>query len=174
MNDKKQIEIKHGGEAMLDLLNQEQAELQKAMIEEMRKDICIGCSGRKCGEYCDKCESVAEELVKKYQPKLHENEVVIEQEDYDNLVERAEYAERELALKLNSLENAVVLTREEYEALKKQIEYWEYETKVAREEIDNAVKEKAREILGEVGKVCGDYQWFKNLRKQYGVEVDND
>ena len=33
-------------------------------------------------------------------------------------------------------------------------------------------KETAKEILREVGKVCGDYQWFKNLCKQYGVEVE--
>ena len=33
-------------------------------------------------------------------------------------------------------------------------------------------KETAKEILQKVGKVCGDYQWFKNLCKQYGVEVD--
>lgn len=34
-----------------------------------------------------------------------------------------------------------------------------------------AVKETAEKILNEVGKVCGDYQWFKNLCKQYGVEI---
>lgn len=32
-------------------------------------------------------------------------------------------------------------------------------------------KETAKEILQEVGKVCGDYQWFKNLCKQFGMEV---
>lgn len=35
-----------------------------------------------------------------------------------------------------------------------------------------ARKETAKEILREVGKVCGDYQWFKNLCKQFGVEVE--
>lgn len=33
-------------------------------------------------------------------------------------------------------------------------------------------KETAREILKEVSKTCGDYQWFKNLCKQYDVEVE--
>lgn len=32
-------------------------------------------------------------------------------------------------------------------------------------------KAVAEKILNEVGKVCGDYQWFKNLRKQFGVEI---
>ena len=36
---------------------------------------------------------------------------------------------------------------------------------------DDGRKETAKEILQEVGKVCGDYQWFKNLCKQFGVEV---
>lgn len=38
--------------------------------------------------------------------------------------------------------------------------------------LGKARKETAKEILQEVGKVCGDYQWFKNLCKQYGVEVE--
>ena len=35
MTEKEMIEIKHGSENMCDLLNQEQAELKKAMIEEL-------------------------------------------------------------------------------------------------------------------------------------------
>lgn len=31
-------------------------------------------------------------------------------------------------------------------------------------------EDTAEKILKEVGKVCGDYQWFKNLRKQYEKE----
>ena len=65
-------------------------------------------------------------------------------------------------------EGAVVLTREELwerdEILKR------FETQIAEVK---ARKETAREILKEIGKTCGDYQWFKNLCKQYGVEVEN-
>ena len=35
MTEKEMIEIKHGSENMVDLLNQEQAELKTAMIEEL-------------------------------------------------------------------------------------------------------------------------------------------
>ena len=45
---------------------------------------------------------------------MTEDSVVLSREEYDNLVGRAEYAERELALKYNSLEDAVVLSKEEY------------------------------------------------------------
>ena len=40
-----------------------------------------------------------------------------------------------------------------------------------KKELENKGKETAEKILNEVGKVCGDYQWFKNLRKQFGVEI---
>ncbi len=40
-----------------------------------------------------------------------------------------------------------------------------------KEKQENEIrKETAREILNEVGRVCGDYQWFKNLCKQYGLK----
>lgn len=65
-------------------------------------------------------------------------------------------------------ENSVVLSREEYEelTLAKQSIF-----KMLDERDNQARKETAEKILKEVGKTCGDYQWFKNLCKQYGVEI---
>lgn len=55
--------------------------------------------------------------------------------------------------------DAVVVDKE---LLKSQLQWLE---KQAR-------KETAKEILREVAKACGDYQWFKNLCEQFGVEVE--
>ena len=79
-------------------------------------------------------------------------------------------------------EGSVVLTREEYETLKLElaIEKKRADESYTQKEVEEIIaskeriksKETAREILKEVGKTCGDYQWFKNLCKQYGVEVE--
>lgn len=74
-------------------------------------------------------------------------------------------------------ENAVVLTEEEYNTLmleQKRLKKIVDRIPCGYELKDKTRKQTAKEILQEVRKVCGDYQWFKNLCKQYGVEVDND
>ena len=60
---------------------------KEKQFEEMREHICIGCSGKPCGEYCDKCKFVAEELLKHYQPKLSEDSVVLTREDMKKYAE---------------------------------------------------------------------------------------
>ena len=62
---------------------------KEKQIEEMREHICIGCSGKPCGEYCDKCKFVAEELLKHYQLKLPEDSVVLTKEELENMVNMA-------------------------------------------------------------------------------------
>lgn len=62
-------------------------------------------------------------------------------------------------------EGSVVLSKEEYEKLC-HLAYFGYE-----DVKEQAHKETAKEVLKDVAKTCGDYQWFKNLCKQYGVEV---
>ena len=86
-------------------------------------------------------------------------------------------------------ENAAVLTNEEQykifhatehriDQLKTQIAVKENDIGKLESEIDDLKyelkqtrKQTACEILDKVGKVCGDYQWFKNLREEYEVEV---
>ena len=64
-------------------------------------------------------------------------------------------------------EGSVVLTIEEVDEFRKD----SAEVKFLKNKIiKQARKETAKEILKEVAKTCGDYQWFKNLCKQYGVE----
>ena len=79
------------------------------------------------------------------------------------------------------LKDSVVLTREEYNIIDHNIKHLESVCNNIQnyaEELETSLKqarkETAREILAEVGKVCGDYQWFKNLCKQYEVVMDND
>lgn len=86
--------------------------------------------------------------------------------------------------------DSVVLSREEYEKLKKfewrvtsgvcmtQKEWFDFcnedsnrRTCLRIEEREKERKETAEKILKEVAKTCGDYQWFKNLCKQFGVEI---
>ncbi|MBE5764019.1 MAG: hypothetical protein E7339_00255 [Clostridiales bacterium] len=67
-------------------------------------------------------------------------------------------------------EGSVVLSKEEYNDLKGLEKHFDdYLIK----EIKETRKETTKEILREVSKVCADYQWFKNLCKQFGVEVKN-
>lgn len=73
--------------------------------------------------------------------------------------------------------NAVVLTREEYNALmleQKRLKEIVDRIPCGYELTDKTRKETAKEILQEVRKVCGDYQWFKNLCEKYGVEVQDN
>ena len=99
-------------------------------------------------------------------------------DDHEDLPSILVAFEKELTNELLP-KNAVVLTREEYEGLKmsKDFDYGYHEgfknTEAYYENValPQIRKETAREILQEVGKCCGDYQWFKNLCKQFGVEV---
>ena len=71
-------------------------------------------------------------------------------------------------------EGSVVLSKELQEQLVPLGRYKEvkalYDKKCA--ELKKSRKETAKEILQEVGKACCDYQWFKNLCKKFGVEVE--
>ena len=62
---------------------------KEKQIEEMREHICIGCSGKPCGEYCDKCKFVAEELLKHYQLKLSKDSVVLTKSELEQVKEQA-------------------------------------------------------------------------------------
>lgn len=79
METEKMIEIKHGSENMCDLLNQEQAELKKAMIEELAHTL-----------YCkqDKFDlsnpfEVAKAVVEEGYRKVPEGAVVLPREEYN-------------------------------------------------------------------------------------------
>lgn len=68
---------------------------------------------------------------------------------------------------------------EKHDSYMTQIDFWKSEAGVYRlwkdklvEQYLDARKKTAKEILQEVGKACGDYQWFKNLCKEFGVEVE--
>ena len=149
MTDEKQIEIKRGTGGIVDLLNEEIAELSKAQIEE------IGQAMANCDTTCNKC---FEQLQSVMAMKIKERE---------KHCQAYYYAKRLYNLGYRKLpENAVVVMPDKLN------EYQKAELQIIK---DQARKETAREILSKVGKVCGDYQWFKNLRKEYGVEVeDND
>ena len=76
--------------------------------------------------------------------------------------------------------DSVVLSREEYDLLiniKKFFETADSEISAGnllvylKEFKEEERKETAENILREVGKTCGDYQWFKNLCKQFEVEI---
>lgn len=81
MTEKEMIEIKHGSENMVDLLNQEQAELKKGMIEELGNTL-----------YCkqDKFDlsnpfEVAKAVVEEGYRKILEGAVVITRGEYERL-----------------------------------------------------------------------------------------
>jgi hypothetical protein len=80
-----------------------------------------------------------------------------------------EVVAKELVKKYRKLpKDSVVLSMEEV------FEFREDQAKVKflkKQLQDQARKETAEKILKEVGKTCGDYQWFKNLCKQFGVEI---
>ena len=121
------------------------------MIEEIRKDICIGCSGKPCGEYCNKCIWIAEELIKHYQPKPLENAVVLTKEEYDDLLISKDY-------------------NYGYHNGEKNMEAF-YE----KIEIPKIRKETAREIIKwfRENSVCiPSDEEINEFAKQYGVEVE--
>ena len=88
MTEKEMIEIKHGSENMCDLLNQEQAELKKAMIEEMKKDMCEEYGTDLCHNECH-CDCandfIAEMLYEKGYRKIPEGAVVLTREEFENI-----------------------------------------------------------------------------------------
>lgn len=68
----------------------------REQIKEMASDIQYAYTQHDL--YPEDAKSIANALYLLGYCKADENEVVLEQEDYDDLVSRAEYAERELAL----------------------------------------------------------------------------
>lgn len=137
------------------------------MIEEMARIICKETSNKgvceKCGfkkhiqfgfvYQCAKFDN-AKNIYDAGYRKISKGSVVLTDEEYSDyliLQQNHEFI-REKAKKL----------QEDNERLYKNIGKFK----------DIVRKETAREILDKVGKVCGDYQWFKNLRKEYGVEVE--
>lgn len=88
-----------------------------------------------------------------FQPKLPDDAVVLTKEEYSDylILQRNHEFIREKAKEL----------QEDNERLYKNIGKFK----------DIVRKQTAREILNKVGKVCEDYQWFKNLREEYEVDV---
>ena len=83
METEKMIEVKHGSENMVDLLNQEQAELKKAMIEELGNTL-----------YCkqDKFDlsnpfEVAKAVVEEGYRKIPEGAVVLTREENEKWID---------------------------------------------------------------------------------------
>lgn len=156
MTEKEMIEIKHGSENMVDLLNQEQAELKKAMIEEMAKSYCDYCMAQ-TGE--KKCENQADKRCR----------VFWDCEFFYNAGYR------------KILDGAVVLTKDEWE--KYQITQRDWNA-IYYDGIDKARKETAREILQSLSSVIHDNTRYGNnfvvvytndldeIAKQFGVEVE--
>lgn len=65
----------------------------REMIEQMKNDICNACKPRvakcKCNFPCSMCGIVATELVKKYQPKVPEDSVVLTKGAYESISSKA-------------------------------------------------------------------------------------
>lgn len=153
MTEKEMIEIKHGSENMVDLLNQEQTELKTAMIEEMAKSYCDYCMAQ-TGE--KKCENQADKRCR----------VFWDCEFFYNAGYR------------KIPEGAVVLTEDEWE--KYQITQRDWNA-IYYDGIDKARKETAREIYikacdysSEMGKDrATQFSLFIHwLSKQFREEVE--
>lgn len=160
MTEKEMIEIKHGSENMVDLLNQEQTELKKDMIEEMAKcycDYCMAQTGEK------KCENQADKRCR----------VFWDCEFFYNAGYR------------KIPEGAVVLTREEYYRLKSlESRVAELENGIAKSMLgcefmpECCIEERKRtasvvnEIKAFVYNNDGLIEKINNIAKRYGVEVE--
>lgn len=143
-----------------------------------------------CG-HCEECNCVADNDINctdyYYAKKLYnagyrkvgENQIVVDKEEWEDLQGSDE------ALAKQYTANCILSC--ELKKAKKEIERLyniklDLEHQITQKGLTEYVgadvieadtrKETAKEILQEVGKVCGDYQWFKNLCKKYGVEVD--
>lgn len=153
------------------------AEEEQKQIEEMREHICIGCSGKPCGEYCDKCKFVAEELLKHYQPKLPKDSVVLSREELQEIIVKAKVKERE---KISELKKEI---KELYKLLiqEKEGSFWDG----VNEGILKGSKETAEKIFNQIiwyavkriGQTSNDsyyqisFDRLNELAKQFGVEI---
>ena len=86
MTEKEMIEIKHGSENMVDLLNQEQTELKKDMIEEMAEILGYSCGSKSmddCNEFddCDECR--ATDFYNAGYRKIPEGAVVLTRDEWE-------------------------------------------------------------------------------------------
>ena len=126
---------------------------KEKQIEEMREHICIGCSGKPCGEYCDKCKFVAEELLKHYQLKLPEDSIMLTREEYDSL-----------KLEIQQAHNKGVRVG---------FDLKEFKINSIKQK---ASKETAEKILNfidseDIGFSCERYRLKQLLKEQFGVEI---
>lgn len=164
MTEKETIEIKHGSENMVDLLNQEQTELKKAMIEETIIDETLTDD-----ELCDFTQRAAVQLVPELSKKLFS--VVIELCRYKTKI--ANETLKEIP------EGAVVLTRDEWE--KYQITQRDWNA-IYYDGIDKARKETAMEFADKV-KMAFYYEFdelipsimedkIDKIAEEFGVEVE--
>lgn len=153
MKDKeKQIKIKRG--ELVDLLNQEQEELQKARsIEEMAKIMC--------GNDCEECAKESAEFYKQTLEEARNNKCLLK--NCAKTLYNAGY--RKLP------EDSVVLSREEYIDLSRNY---------VGEQVAQARKETAEKILQPLydackedtyGQVVVDFAIIENLAKQFGLEI---
>ena len=166
METEKMIEVKHGSENMVDLLNQEQAELKTAMIEEMAKDL----------------NSFFDETPMELSFRHNSGEIdVIKDEKalkvLDDIIRQAlipcfaKFLTEQGYRK--TTEGAVVLTRDEWE--KYQITQRDWNA-IYYDGIDKARKETAREIIKFVSEHCDNESlvWMLEefVSKKLGVEEE--
>ena len=193
MKDKeKQITINREAGAMVDLLNNEIEELQKASaIDEMTKDIEKTILG--LGVHL--CHKSAEKLLNLGYRKLPEDSVVLSREEYEKLrslydCEQGSYMTSsigDLPLTVEGLRKAVDeitrLNRVEAELQELNIKYYN-EAKDSRRELKQASKETAEKILNTIYDKLNtfeavyeiDYESYVNdvlweITKQFGLEI---
>ena len=159
---------------------------REKQIEEMREHICIGCSGKPCGEYCDKCKFVAEELLKHYQPKLPEDSVVLSREElaqkiYDDIfailkIKLWLYGDDAMTKNFNGLTKQKILDFTKKWGIKdnhlnekdySHIDHLQAHDKQIKEQ---ERKETAEKILEE-GRYCMPIRLKEWIIKQFGVEI---
>lgn len=168
MTEKEMIEIKHGSENMADLLNQEQAELKKAMIEELGNTL-----------YCkqDKFDlsnpfEVAKAVVEEGYRKIPEGSVVLTMEEWARL--------RNLEINYNDAYNNYLLENNKLNKRVQELEYGiaksmlgcEFLPDCCIEERKRVVSDVVNEIKAFVYNNDGLIEKINNIAKRYGVEVE--
>lgn len=145
METEKMIEIKHGSENMVDLLNQEQAELQKAMIEEMARDLSDSCDRKLLNKNPFSLTGwgkIAEHLIKKYH-KIPYRAVVLSKEDFDKQMQAIE----NLIINKRSSELEIKIFNDTKEAFENVLYNTEMNLQHITTELDQVRKETAREFV---------------------------
>jgi hypothetical protein len=195
MTEKEMI-VKHGSENMCDLPNQEQAELKKAMIDEMAVDVCEAmkvCAALLCCA-CDfngtknqfECRSkfIARRLAKKYQPKIPEGAIVLTEGEYSDLLfDEVATLKRDIAEYWANADFENVVKELHKGGYRKLDDHAIFVLRKAKSLEEKVRKETAEKIVSEIKKLI-ESEWTINkatyenlcsklneLAKQFGIEI---